>query len=40
MAQVVQDIYMARLAEQGERFEDMCNSMKAVVNVSTPPHML
>lgn len=33
MASVVQNIYFARLAEQGERFEDMITYMKAVVEV-------
>ena len=34
MAEVVKKIYFARLAEQGERFEDMVDYMKAVVKVS------
>ena len=34
MAEVVKNIYNARLAEQGERFEDMVTHMKAVVKVS------
>jgi hypothetical protein len=33
MATVEQNIYFARLAEQGERFEDMVKYMKAVVEV-------
>ena len=33
MATVEQNIYFARLAEQGERFEDMIKYMKAVVEV-------
>jgi hypothetical protein len=35
MATVEQNIYFARLAEQGERFEDMVKYMKAVVEVIT-----
>ena len=34
MASTLQNIYNARLAEQGERFEDMVAYMKAVVKVS------
>ena len=30
------NIYYARLAEQGERYEDMIRYMKEVANVSTP----
>lgn len=30
---IIQSIYFARLAEQGERFEDMKNHMKDVVLV-------
>lgn len=30
---IIQNIYFARLAEQGERFEDMKNHMKDVVLV-------
>ena len=30
------NIYYARLAEQGERYEDMIHHMQAVANVSTP----
>lgn len=30
------DIYFARLAEQGERFEDMVKYMTAVVKVTLP----
>lgn len=33
MASVAQNVYFARLAEQGERFEDMITYMKAVVEV-------
>lgn len=33
MASTAQNIYNARLAEQGERFEDMVTYMKAVVKV-------
>ena len=31
MADVEKNIYYARLAEQGERFEDICTYMKAVI---------
>lgn len=30
---IIQSIYFARLAEQGERFEDMKNHMKDVILV-------
>ena len=30
------NIYYARLAEQGERYEDMIRYMKEVANVSAP----
>ena len=40
MAEVVKNIYFARLAEQGERFEDMVNYMKSVCKVSRPPFHL
>ena len=32
-------IYYARLAEQGERYEDMIKYMKTVSEVSAPPHI-
>ena len=37
MADVEKNIYYARLAEQGERFEDICTYMKAVIKVSLAP---
>lgn len=37
---IIQSIYFARLAEQGERFEDMKNHMKDVVLVKPPSFIL
>ena len=34
MAETDKNIYFARLAEQGDRFEDMCSYMKTVVKVN------
>ena len=34
------NIYYARLAEQGERYEDMIRYMKEVANVSLPSNCL
>ena len=36
MSERDKNIYFARLAEQGERYEDMIRYMKEVVKVSTP----
>ena len=33
-------IYYARLAEQGERYEDMIGYMKEVANVSSLKHLI
>ena len=37
MASREDNIYYARLAEQGERYEDMIRYMKEVSRVSAPP---
>lgn len=34
------NIYFARLSEQGERYEDMINYMKVVAKVSNTDHII